>query len=773
MFVHTALTWGFFLALVPLLIHLINLVRRRRVKWAAMDFLLQSYKKHQKWVWLQQLLLLLLRMVVVIVAVAMLAQWLARNQWFSLLSGRVTHHFVVLDDSLSMTERFGGVTAFDQATQTLGRIASQAMAQESPQKITLIRSSRAAGVPRDEAAASVGQVADLNGEPIDARFDLLLEEQRRGMHATQLAVGPRAALELVNELARLTPDEGHVLHVLSDFRNRDWTNPAELKQLLQALDDATDQIQFVNCAPEAVQSNLAVTDVRPSDDVRAAGVPLFIEVTVVNHGQETARRVPVKIRSTFFDPLLTAAAEPGKFPGKVDEPPAILVEELAAGQSTTRRAQVFFPRAGQHIVEASLPEDVVPADNQRWCVVDVPDGETVLVIDGDEAQRNAYYLTSAFQPGPRAPTGIRVEAKSAAFLRDATPDSLAGYRAIYLLDVDRLEDRAVENLESFVTAGGGLGVFAGEHVQYSYYTTRLYRHGSGLFPLPLERDDLLPADSEDNVPDFEVTDHPLFSVFFGEQNPFIRLVSIDRYLRPPTNWTPDPNSTTKVLARLRNQRPLVVERQFGQGRVVVFLTTLAPDWNNWANDPSFVVVLLKLQSYLAAPQRTVESHLVGSPLTIQLPREKYRPDLSFVVPGANVELPVVLRRTAVASASSQPLTATLPGLSRDDANTERSGIYEAWPATVAGPLEVRRFAWNVDPAESDLAQVNSRELLTSLAPTRVRLRRADELAFDLTEQGGWHRGTWLMGLLVVLLIAEQILAYFASYHSTPAAGAVR
>jgi len=50
MFIHTALTWGFFLALVPLLIHLINLVRRRRVKWAAMEFLLASYKKHRKWV---------------------------------------------------------------------------------------------------------------------------------------------------------------------------------------------------------------------------------------------------------------------------------------------------------------------------------------------------------------------------------------------------------------------------------------------------------------------------------------------------------------------------------------------------------------------------------------------------------------------------------------------------------------------------------------------------------------------------------------------------
>ena len=64
-FIHQALVWGFLLALVPLLIHLINLMRHRRVKWAAMEFLLKSHKKHRKWVWLKQLLLLLMRMAAV------------------------------------------------------------------------------------------------------------------------------------------------------------------------------------------------------------------------------------------------------------------------------------------------------------------------------------------------------------------------------------------------------------------------------------------------------------------------------------------------------------------------------------------------------------------------------------------------------------------------------------------------------------------------------------------------------------------------------------
>ena len=41
-FLHQPLTWAFFLVLVPLLIHLINLMRHRRVEWAAMEFLLEA-----------------------------------------------------------------------------------------------------------------------------------------------------------------------------------------------------------------------------------------------------------------------------------------------------------------------------------------------------------------------------------------------------------------------------------------------------------------------------------------------------------------------------------------------------------------------------------------------------------------------------------------------------------------------------------------------------------------------------------------------------------
>ena len=77
------LWWGLPLVSAPILIHLINLLRHRRVDWAAMDFLLASQKKFKTRVLLKQLLLLLLR----VAAVLGIVLAMAGLRWSNTLAG--------------------------------------------------------------------------------------------------------------------------------------------------------------------------------------------------------------------------------------------------------------------------------------------------------------------------------------------------------------------------------------------------------------------------------------------------------------------------------------------------------------------------------------------------------------------------------------------------------------------------------------------------------------------------------------------------------------
>ena len=114
-FVHPSLLWGLGLLALPVLIHLINMLRHRRVEWAAMEFLLVSQKKNRTWILLKQLLLLMLRMAALAAVVLMLAQPLLRNELGRLFGGTKTHHIVLLDDSFSMSDRWADTSALRRA----------------------------------------------------------------------------------------------------------------------------------------------------------------------------------------------------------------------------------------------------------------------------------------------------------------------------------------------------------------------------------------------------------------------------------------------------------------------------------------------------------------------------------------------------------------------------------------------------------------------------------------------------------------------------------
>src|SRR5205085_8279272 len=220
--------------------------------------------------------------------------------------------------------------------------------------------------------------------------------------------------------------------------------------------------------------------------------------------------------------------------------------------------------------------------NHRWCVIDFPEGERVLLIDDSGDEQQAYFLRAAFRPLERSNTGIRPEVVPSTFLRDATLESLSAYSAIYLLNVSRLDGRGVETLERYVREGGGLAIFVGRDVNTVHYNQVLYKEGKGLLPAPLALETTLPQALDSSQPDLELSNHPIFSFFQSETNPLIRGVKVDRFRKLTEGWKPSSQEAVEVIARLRDKSPLVIEKRLGQGEVLLWLTTLAPDWNDWA-----------------------------------------------------------------------------------------------------------------------------------------------------------------------------------------------
>jgi hypothetical protein len=394
-----------------------------------------------------------------------------------------------------------------------------------------------------------------------------------------------------------------------------------------------------------------------------------------------------------------------------------------------------------------LGSDAVAADNVRHCVIDFPDDVPVLLVDGDPGARDARFLSAALAPGRAARTGITPRIETAGWL---SRNPLQQFQAIYLANVDWLESSAVKALERYVSEGGGLGIFLGPRSTAEFTNDQLYQKGKGLFPLPLAGPAELLVDRLHQAPDVEVTEHPLLKLFAGQRNNLISYVTVERYFAAPENWKPAADSGVKIVARLRNGAPLIVERPFGKGRVVAVMTTAAPDWNNWATGESFVIVAHKLQIHLGpAP---ASGQLVGAPLAIEVDAAQYRPQVRLATPRQAGPLTVDAARPA-----DGKLSVTIT-------DTDAAGVYEAGLFRSDGSREVRRYAVNVDPAEGDLRTISAQQLADRLEGVRYQYEQAGLFRYAANQLAGIDLSGSLLYLLVALLIIEQILAWSASYH---------
>ncbi|HID78418.1 MAG TPA: hypothetical protein EYP56_20805 [Planctomycetaceae bacterium] len=727
-FVHSALLWALPVVGLPVLIHLINLMRHRRVRWAAMEFLLASQRKNRTWVFLKQLLLLLLRMAVLAAAVLMVARPRMPERLGGLLRTGRTHHLVLLDDSFSMSDRWAHTSAWDEAKGVVRRIGAAAVEEAWPQRFTLLRFSR--------AAVSDSARPDLLAERVDRQFLERLDGDLDRMEVSQSAAGPLAALETIVQLVADAADEQSMVYLVSDFRSRDWDEPGQLKEALSRLSDLGARLHLIRCVHTA-RDNLAIARLVPGRGIRAADVPLRMEVTVRNFGRRPARRVTV---------LVEADGSPQ---------PAVEIEQIEPGGSVTQSFSVRFATAGQHHVAARLEIDPVAADNFRYAVVEVPAEQRVLLVDGDPGAAGARYLQAALDPGGPVSTGVRPRIVGPRYL---SLHPLQAFDTIYLLDVPHLEPAAVEALESFVASGGGLAIFLGPRSDPQLFNEQLYRRGRGLMPVPVAGPRDLLVDRLRKAPDLEVTDHPIFHVLAGRRNSFVAMVNVERYFAVAEQWRPEADPAVRVIARLRNGAPLAVEKPFGQGRVVAFVTTAAPEWNNWARgNPSFVVAMLEMQAYLAGPPPADTSQLVGTPLQVTLDPARYAPPVRLLPPDG----------TQTGTIQAQPDPDGL--LKASFAGTDTSGIYRVELSPKGASPSSRSYAVNVDPSEGDLAMADPQTLAARLRGVRYEWIDAAEFRYGRQDYAARHLGHVLLYALVVLLVGEQLLARSASYH--PAARA--
>jgi Aerotolerance regulator N-terminal/von Willebrand factor type A domain len=371
--------------------------------------------------------------------------------------------------------------------------------------------------------------------------------------------------------------------------------------------------------------------------------------------------------------------------------------------------------------------DPLPADNAFHFVLTPSAPVSVAVLDNNGAE-SSLFLTKALSIGTTP--SFQIEAIQSA---RATPGSFDKRAVVVLNDTMFPPAGGAGALKRFVERGGGLLVVTGDHTTW-----------------PTAEVDLLPGKLEASVDrmsgrsgtlGFIDYSHPVFEVFKAPRSGDFSAAHFFQY-RAIQSGPAD-----RVIARYDDGTVAAAERKLGDGRVIVWTSTLDDTWTDIAVKPVFLPLVHQLMRYLAHYEPPTSWFTVGQVLDLQ---SRSRGDRLIVTPSGQRLTP---------SAASQ----NVPGL----IELNEQGIYDIRPAAGVGSARPEPVAVNLDPAESDLSALDPSELVASVighaSSTAVEASGSQEMTREETER---RQGLWWYLLLVglLLLATEMVIANRLSRH---------
>jgi hypothetical protein len=510
-----ALTIGGAMISLPILIHLINRMRFKRLRWAAMEFLLKSQKRNRRRLIIEQLLLLALRCLLIGLVAFLFSRFLgceSRAGEDGKAEEQSNLHIVLLNDSLSMNDRVKGQDdCFNLGRKHILETIAPAMGKSAtPDRLVVVQLSRVIFEGKDYKP----KVYDGLEQPSHVAA---LEHDMKKMTCSKLSLPVGKGLERVQELVKAAKEENVkvIVHIVSDFRKHRWVDDAN-KGVQQMVKDLakTDHVKMVWLADVADvkqrdpkkqtgpthHDNLAIVELRANTRIATPGSGVVCTVTVANYGIQSQDVMVELFNYETGQGDVAANYVPPQ--GRLEVPSGKRAQatiSITVPEDPKEKAEHGFYRVGVRLLNsAGLPLDTdgLGEDNVRFLTIDVRNRIPILIIDGrGEAgltdYGDAYWVSTALKSYKRSQYEV-VFAKDLSALE--SPD-LNRFTTIFLLNVPELagatdasgkEKLRRENLERFVAGGGGLTFFLGKDVNAKYYNDKLFNKGLGLFPVPLD-----------------------------------------------------------------------------------------------------------------------------------------------------------------------------------------------------------------------------------------------------------------------------------------------
>ncbi len=677
-------------AAVPIAIHLLTRKTRRKLDLPTLKFL-QRTMAHQSRLFRWRHLLLLLLRVLAVVALTLAFTRPTFTSALKLPAGESAGVIVLLDTSQSMSYSAGGLTS---------------LARAKGEVLKLLQDLR----PGDRANLVLcgAQPRAVMSEPTP---DLAsLQNALRAVQPTEERADPASAVNLAVEQLTRTNTRTQRLYLFSDFQRNNWADAR-----FDAV-PAGARVVFVN-TEAGVRENLGIASVRIRPSTPRAGEPVTAECEVFNSGPG--------LRNT----TVTLVVGEGT---RLQQPVAVGPYSSATVAFTLR-----YDTPLRLQCTASLPGDMLTADDARRAIIDLRKMASVVLVTDDNTTKvpsAGFFLARALHPDPGSTTGFRVTAVRPAELNNPT---LQSADAVIVCGVPSMPAQQHKALARYVLDGGNLVWFLyGQGIKEQF--AGISTHLPPAEPMPFQIEDV--ADLAGNGKGFVTLaearyESPLLRAFKDPAAADLGRIHFRRFC-----VTTEVDPRAEVLLRFEDGTVAAARVGEGSGSLLLVNMAPAPDWSDLPRQEAFVPLMHEFLKGMMVRDSALREFSPGGAASATIPALSESRGRSVTCTGpTGATIPVTVEATT------------------GSVVVERAAMSGFYTVNVGGRPEAV-IPVNGHPDEIDLRSIDPRELESRARRSTSYLAGGDGKDADLDTL---HRGVpiwhWLLLAALLFLFAEQSL----------------
>lgn len=545
---------------IPVLIHLLNLRKLKKVEFSTLMFLKEIQKSKMKRIRLKQLLLLLFR--ILVIAFLVLAFSKPVYKGFTGNRDSKSTVLVFLDDSFSMSVPENNKTHFSSAKEKAAEILEM---HKETDEIYLI--------PFSEIGKKNRRIYFGNSKEVT--------DSLKALKTSYKYTPAEEILNLSDEMLFNSGNARREIFIVSDFQKSNFKQLQDRKNNYRALTDESVSIFLIKTGQKEI-SNLSIDSFAAETGIIEKDKSVSLKINLNNFSKYNAANKTVNMYAE-------------------NELKAVKILDVNAG-STVKAVFNFKPaKTGMisgyfELVRNELSDDELVQDNKLYFSIYIPEKFNIALVSDKSA--SLKFLETGFKSADRLLSDSVNSAENFfnVSISGTVDENLLKNDAVFISDKKTFSDYEAELLKKYVSDGGGLFLFPGKETDTENYNSTI------LNKLNLPKIAGIKSDKEANINlKFEKIDfeHPLLSGVF--RNPDLNLTTRNFIIENPrinSYFEFLPGDRSSQIIMLNNGIPFLTESGFAGGRIVMSAVSADNEMSDLPLKTIFLPLIIRSAYYL-------------------------------------------------------------------------------------------------------------------------------------------------------------------------------